>query len=82
MPIYIDLPMKTGILALQLRGNSDDSNPRLQSHSLGFLEENRWWNPKNGRLPANRDLSGIPRNAANGPRIADDSSLTTSLPSG
>jgi hypothetical protein len=78
--------MKSGILEVQRRENMADSDPRLQPVLLGFFGEMRRRNPENGvlpaDLPANRDLGGMPRNAANGPRIAANSSLTAPLPSG
>jgi len=83
MLIYVDLPIKPDIFEVQQRITQADSDPRLQSQSFGFPAEMQRRNPKNGRLPAdlpaNRVLGGIPRNAANGLRIAANSTLTTPL---
>jgi len=45
MLVYVDLPMKSGIFALQLRLIEADSDPRLQPELLGF------WRKKSGKGP-------------------------------
>jgi hypothetical protein len=55
MPIYIDCPMKSGILPLQLRGNLADSDPRLQLPSGRTAQE--VFKPEKGMLELEQALN-------------------------